>query len=97
MITEGRVADVKIAQQLKLPKGSLVVMDRGYIDYKMFERWSAEGVGFVTRLKRMRSFTNSKNARSKLETWLFRTASLQHEQKQPVTVFKIVLNELKAQ
>ena len=56
MITEGHVADVKIAQQLKLPKGSLVVMDRGYIDYKMFERWSAEGVGFVTRLKKNAEF-----------------------------------------
>ena len=56
MITQGRVADVKIAQQLKLPKGSLVVMDRGHIDYKMFERWSAEGVGFVTRLKKNAEF-----------------------------------------
>ena len=26
-------------------------MDRGYNDYHMFERWSAQGVGFVTRLK----------------------------------------------
>lgn len=56
MITEGRTADVKIAQQLKLPKGSLVVMDRGYNDYRMFERWSAEGVGFVTRLKKNAEF-----------------------------------------
>lgn len=52
MITEGKVADVTIAQQLKLPKGSLVVMDRGYTDYRLFARWSAEGVGFVTRLKK---------------------------------------------
>jgi hypothetical protein len=55
-ITEGRVADMKVAQQLKLPKGSLVVMDQGYIDYGMFERWSAEDVGFVTRLKKNAEF-----------------------------------------
>jgi len=55
-ITEGKVADVRIAQQLKLPKGSLVVMDRGYIDYHMFERWSGEDVGFVTRLKKNAEF-----------------------------------------
>ncbi len=36
VITEGRVADVTIAQQLRLPRGSLVVMDRGYTDYKLF-------------------------------------------------------------
>lgn len=52
VITEGKTADVTVAQQLKLPKGSLVVMDRGYNDYRMFARWTAEGVGFVTRLKK---------------------------------------------
>ena len=51
LLTEGKVADVTVAQQLVLPKGSLVVMDRGYNDYRMFERWSAHDVGFVTRLK----------------------------------------------
>lgn len=57
-ITEGGVADVTIAQQLKLPKGSLVVMDRGYIDYKLFERWSKEGIGFVTRFKKNADWWN---------------------------------------
>ncbi len=57
-ITEGRIADVTIAQQLKLPKGSLVVMDRGYTDYKLFERWSKEGIGFVTRFKKNADWWN---------------------------------------
>jgi uncharacterized protein DUF4372/DDE family transposase len=51
LITEGKVADVSVAQPLDMPKGSIVVVDRGYIDYHMFERWIAQGVGFVTRLK----------------------------------------------
>ena len=51
LITEGKTADVKVAQQLALPKGSVVVIDRGYVDYELFERWCAEGVFFVTRLK----------------------------------------------
>ncbi len=58
MITEGRVADVTIAQQLSLPKGSLVVMDRGYNDYRLFERWSSQGIGFVTRLKKNADWFN---------------------------------------
>jgi len=57
-ISEGNVADVTIAQQLKLPKGSLIVMDRGYNDYKLFERWSAEDVGFVTRMKKNADWYN---------------------------------------
>lgn len=51
VITEGNVADVTIAQQLPLPKGALIVMDRGYNDYQMFSQWTAQGIGFVTRLK----------------------------------------------
>lgn len=60
-ITEGRVADITVAQKLKLPKGSLVVMDRGYTDYRLFERWSAEGIGFVTRLKKNADFFDLEN------------------------------------
>ena len=52
LITEGNVADITVAQGLKLPKGSLVVMDRGYTDYHLYERWCEQGVGFVTRLKK---------------------------------------------
>lgn len=50
-ITEGAVADVSVAQQLILPPGSIVAMDRGYNDYRLFEVWSEEKIGFVTRLK----------------------------------------------
>jgi len=51
-ITTGKVHDVKIAQQLHFPLGSIVVFDRGYIDYRLFARLIAEGVFFVTRMKR---------------------------------------------
>jgi hypothetical protein len=57
-ITDGKAADVTVAQQLKLPKGSLLVMDRGYNDYRLFDRWTAEGVGFVTRLKKNALWAN---------------------------------------
>lgn len=50
-LTEGAVGDVTIAQQLILPPGSILAIDRGYIDYRLFEAWSAQKVGFVTRLK----------------------------------------------
>jgi hypothetical protein len=50
-VTEGRVHEINIAKGLKFPAGSIVVMDRGYLDYEMFSRWTSEGVHFVTRLK----------------------------------------------
>lgn len=43
-ITDGRTHEVKIAQSLSFPKGSIVVMDRGYVDYALFARWKEEGV-----------------------------------------------------
>jgi hypothetical protein len=35
-VSEGKVPEIEIARALSLPKGSIVVMARGYIDYKLF-------------------------------------------------------------
>lgn len=51
-ISEGKVADVTVAKSLDFPKGSVVAIDRGYNDYKLFTEWTRAGVFFVTRLKR---------------------------------------------
>jgi len=51
LITDGKYHDVRVAQKLDLPRGSIVAMDRGYNDYRLFGRWTDDGVYFVTRLK----------------------------------------------
>jgi hypothetical protein len=51
IISEGKVADVKMAPQFRFAPGTIVVDDRGYNDYKLFGRWTAQGVYFVTRMK----------------------------------------------
>src|SRR5260370_39421396 len=50
-LTEGNVHEMVVATSLNFAKGSVVVMDRGYIDYKLFARWTKAGIFFVTRLK----------------------------------------------
>jgi hypothetical protein len=55
-ITEGKMADVKVAQTLDFPKGTIVAMDRGYNDYRMYARWTKAGVFFVTRIKANANF-----------------------------------------
>jgi hypothetical protein len=50
-ITDGKVHEVKVAQAMNFPPGSIVAMDRGYIDYELFGRWTQNGVSFVTRQK----------------------------------------------
>ncbi len=51
VITEGKVADIKIAKQLKFDPGTILVYDRAYNDYELFGRWTAQGVYCVTRIK----------------------------------------------
>jgi hypothetical protein len=50
-ITEGKVHEVRMAQRLTLPPGAIVVMDRGYNDYTLFNDWCDREVSFVTRMK----------------------------------------------
>jgi hypothetical protein len=50
-ISEGKKHDVHIARLLSLAPGSIIAMDRGYNDYRLFANWTREGIYFVTRLK----------------------------------------------
>lgn len=56
-LSEGKTADLMVAQGLDLPRGSIVVLDRGYIDYRLFAHWTEQGVYFVTRLKDKAAFS----------------------------------------
>ena len=47
-MTEGNVHEVNIAHTLKFPKGSILAIDRGYVDYEQFARWTESGIFFVT-------------------------------------------------
>ena len=51
VITEGKRADVKVVPQFRFAPGTIVVEDRGYMDYELLGRWTAQGVFFVTRMK----------------------------------------------
>ncbi len=52
LITEGRRNDVRVAQGLEFPPDSVLVLDRGYLDYALYARWTTQGVWFVTRERR---------------------------------------------
>lgn len=50
-VTKARKHEVKIAQKLPFPAGSVVVFDMGYIDYSWLFNLDSSKVFFVTRLK----------------------------------------------
>jgi hypothetical protein len=51
VVTEGKCSDLAVARRLPLPVGSIVAMDRGYIDYQFLFHLHQEGLYFVTRQK----------------------------------------------
>lgn len=51
LITDGKTHDVRAARTLSFASGTIVAMDRGYVDYTLFARWTEAGVYFVTRAK----------------------------------------------
>ena len=51
LITDGTIADVTVARQMTFPKGSILVLDRGYTDYALYQSWTDQGVYFVTRMR----------------------------------------------
>jgi hypothetical protein len=51
VITEGRQHEVTVAKTLRFAPGTVLVIDRGYVDYGWFAALTLQGVFFVTRLK----------------------------------------------
>lgn len=61
-ITEGKVADVNVLDQLPIESGAFYLVDRGYLDFARLYRISQQAAFFVTRSKRNTLF---KKCRSK--------------------------------
>jgi putative transposase len=51
-LSPAREHEVQKARSLRLPKGSIVVEDRGYTDYERYVQLTAQKIFFVTRQKR---------------------------------------------
>ena len=52
VLTEGRKHDVTVAHKINFPAGSLLIMDRGYVDFEWMWELTQVGVFFVTRMKK---------------------------------------------
>ena len=51
VITEGKTHEIRVARTLDWPKGSIVAIDRGYMDYAFLDSLTERDIFFVTRLK----------------------------------------------
>ncbi len=52
-MTHGKIADISQARKMKmeLPSQSILVFDRGYLDYKWWKKLNRQDIFFVTRIK----------------------------------------------
>ena len=55
-VTDAKTPDLVVARLLKLPSGSIMVFDRGYIDFSWFGGLHEQDQFFVTRMKRNISY-----------------------------------------
>lgn len=56
-ITEGAVHEIQVARTLEFAPGTIVVFDRGYVDYDWYRTMSQRKVWFVTRPKSNINYT----------------------------------------
>ncbi len=59
-ITNGNKPDNTQAYRLPIPMGSIVVADRGYMDFELFNYWDSRGVFFVVRHRKDIKFDSIK-------------------------------------
>jgi hypothetical protein len=57
LVTDAKTHEVRAARTLHFTAGTIVALDRAYIDFLMFARWTDSGVFFVTRPKANMSYT----------------------------------------
>ena len=50
-ITEAKSHDSAMSKELSLKSGTIIALDRGYLDFDQFHAWDKAGVIFVTRMK----------------------------------------------
>jgi len=78
-MTDGKTSDIEIAEKLSFPKGSILTIDRGYIDFNFLHNLDSTGVFFVTR------------AKSNIDYDIVRLLALPKESQNIVSDYQIVL------
>ena len=51
VVTEGKTGEIKVARTLRFDPGTILAIDRGYVDYAWFRELTQQEVYFVTRMK----------------------------------------------
>lgn len=61
----GASSDISFMKYINPPAGSIIVMDKGYNNYSLYNRWKASGVDWVTRTRKNTKWDARKSLRVK--------------------------------
>src|SRR5437762_3625165 len=95
-------SDVRAAHRIPVQRGSIVAMDRAYIDYELWAKWTTQGMFFVTRLRHDLSIDVVDNRsvpqnRNVLQDDLIRLSSRQGQRDYPFPLRRIIVWNEEAQ
>jgi putative transposase len=51
-VTVGKTSDIEIGRMIQFSRGSIIVFDKGYTDYRWFKNLDNQGIFFVTRSRK---------------------------------------------
>lgn len=57
VVTDGKKGDITVARKMRLEPGSVLAMDRAYVDFAWMQQLDKDGIFFVTRLKTNINYT----------------------------------------
>jgi hypothetical protein len=52
VITTGKYSELAVARRRRYARGTILVMDRGFVDFRWFRQLNESGVWFITRMKK---------------------------------------------
>lgn len=52
VITTGKYSELAVARRRRYARGTILVMDRGFVDFRWFDQLNQSGVQFITRIKK---------------------------------------------
>jgi len=98
-ITEGKVADITAFKQLdlkQLEKGSIIVFDRAYIDYKRWNEMNENKITFVSRTKSNQNiFVTGQHKERKLEKGILADEEVIFGDYQAMNIYENKLRRIK--
>lgn len=52
VITTGKYSELAVARRQRYARGTILVMDRGFVDFRWFRQLNESGIWFITRMKK---------------------------------------------